>query len=89
MTCRPADCKSVTVKIPTYDQLKIIKAERRGSMDQIVNDLLDSSKRYELKWQEVTDETYTRLLRRKKTPNESMDVVINRILDGEIDEQPR
>ncbi len=34
----------------------------------------------------VKDETYIRLLRRKKVPSESFDGVINRILDGDIDE---
>ena len=33
--------------------------------------------------------TYERLLRRKKYPRESFDVAINRILDGDIHEQPR
>jgi len=33
--------------------------------------------------------TYERLLRRKKYPRESFDTAINRILDGDIHEQPR
>ena len=33
--------------------------------------------------------TYERVLRRKKYPEESIDKTINRILDGEINEQPR
>lgn len=37
----------------------------------------------------VKDETYIRLLRRKKYPEESMDKTINRILDGDVHEQPR
>jgi hypothetical protein len=83
------DSKSIAIKPVTLEQLKLIKAEHRGSMDQIICDLLDKSKRYDLKWQDVTEETYTNLLRRKKYPKESMDVVINRILDGDTDEQPR
>jgi predicted CopG family antitoxin len=34
-------------------------------------------------------ETYTRLMRRKKYPEESFDKVINRILDGDINEPQR
>jgi len=37
----------------------------------------------------IKTETYVRLLRRKKYPRESFDTAINRILDGEIHEQPR
>jgi hypothetical protein len=34
-------------------------------------------------------ETYTRLIRRKKYPEESFDKVLNRILDGDINEPQR
>jgi hypothetical protein len=37
----------------------------------------------------VMESTYIRFLRRKKTPDETQDSVINRILDGDISEQPR
>jgi hypothetical protein len=43
-------------------------------------------KRYQVS---VNEQTYTRLLRRKKEPRESMNSVVNRILDGDINEQPR
>ncbi len=42
-----------------------------------------------LKSIQIKEETYVRLLRRKKYPEESFDRAINRILDGDIDEQPR
>jgi predicted CopG family antitoxin len=42
-----------------------------------------------LKSVSVKEETYVRLLRRKKYPEESFDKTINRILDGDISEQPR
>lgn len=42
---------------------------------------------YKFKCVNVKKETYERLLKRKIIPRETMDSVINRILDGEKDEQ--
>jgi hypothetical protein len=80
-----SDLHAVSVKKETLEHLKIIKLEKKyASLDQVIIESLDLSKMYELRWSTVTDETYTRLLRRKKSPNESIDSVLIRILDGDV-----
>lgn len=54
--------------------------------DNIQDDKIDTNK---YKTLTIKTETYIRLLRRKKYPEESFDKAVNRILDGETREQPR
>lgn len=81
--------KSVGLKKETFERLKIYQATNRGSIDTVINDLLDCKETYDMRWKDVSEDTYIRLMRRKETPKEPMDMVINRILDGDTRQRKR